>query len=109
MDPRDHLRALPDGLACTVCDESVPGDRIRLLARRENLTFIQVACVRCGSTTLEFLADTPPAAVAIPDPPAITADDVLDVHEYLASWQGDLGTLFAPGGAPPSMDGGRRG
>lgn len=28
MDPRDQQRALPDGLNCTVCDESVPSERM---------------------------------------------------------------------------------
>ncbi|MBI2762546.1 MAG: hypothetical protein HYX54_02145 [Chloroflexi bacterium] len=95
MDPRDHLRALPDGLACTVCNEPVPVDRIRLLARRDDLVFIQVECERCGSTALEFLAEAAPEGVSAPDRPAISTDDVLAMHEFLDTWTGGVGALLA--------------
>jgi hypothetical protein len=52
MDPRDHLRALLDGMACTVCDAPVPAERIHLVANREDLTFLQIACQAFGSTAL---------------------------------------------------------
>ena len=95
MDHRDHLRALPDGLACTVCNEPVPADRIRLLARREDLTFIQVDCARCGSATLEFVAEARPVGAVSDLLPAITTEDVFAIHEFLDDWQGDLRTLFS--------------
>ena len=122
MDPRDPLRALPDGLFCTVCNEPVPADRIRLLARREDLTFIQVECAECGSTGLEFLADPqraeadphgaeadPLALEMVPVPEAISPDDVFAMHEFLADWQGDIQTLVArPGGPAAPMEPGPR-
>src|SRR6185436_2346908 len=55
MDPLDHLLALPDGLRCTVCDERVPATRIRLLAWRDDLAFLQIDCQGCASTTLGFV------------------------------------------------------
>lgn len=94
MDPRDHLRALRDGLTCTVCNEPVPIDRVRLLARRDDLAFIQVACGECGSTTLEFLADPAPSSVPAPVRPVISTDDVLSMHEFLDGWNGDVTTLL---------------
>ncbi len=96
MDPRDHLRALMDGLACTVCNEPVPVDRIRLLARRDDLAFIQIECVGCGSTTLEFLAGAPSGSVPLPPRPVVTAGDVLAMHEFLEAWTGDFGALLSP-------------
>lgn len=111
MDPRDPLRALPDGLFCTVCNEPVPAERIRLLARREDLTFIQVECALCGSTALEFLAD--PTAVeadslpgeGVPAPAAISPDDIFAMHEFLADWQGDIQALVGrPGGPAAPME-----
>ncbi len=93
MDPRDHLRALPDGLVCTVCDETVPAERIRLLARREDLSFIQVDCLGCGSTSLEFVADPDPDAVSPMGSEAVTADDVRGMRDFLDGWTGDLRTL----------------
>ncbi len=99
MDPLDHLRALPDGLRCSVCDERVPATRIRALARRDDLTFIEIDCDACSSSTLGFVlagrTDEPaPSHEGVP----ITGDDVLDMHELLATWRGDLAGLLARDG-----------
>jgi phage FluMu protein Com len=101
MDPLDHLLALPDGLRCTVCDERVPATRIRLLARRDDLAFLQIDCPSCASATLGFVhggrtdgpapLDDPP----LDERPPIDADDVLDMHQLLATWRGDLTGLLA--------------
>lgn len=113
MDPRDHQRALPDGLVCTVCNEPVPVDQIRFLASRDDLMFIQVTCGRCGSTALEFVADLPPGPdesvhVGPNSHEPISSDDVLAVHELLAGWQGDLRTLLASLRGATGSDGGTR-
>jgi hypothetical protein len=96
MDPLDHLDPLPDGLRCSVCDEPVPVARVRLLARRDDLVFLQIDCPACSSATLGFVLDgrMDGAAPAIDRPP-IDADDVLDMHELLAGWQGGLTGLLA--------------
>ena len=96
MDPLDHLLALPDGLDCTVCDQRVPATRIRTLARRDDLTFIEIDCEACASSTLGFLLAGQADAPAIQhDGDPITGDDVLDMHELLASWRGDLAGLLS--------------
>ena len=95
MDPLDHLLALPDGLRCTVCDERVPATRIRLLAWRDDLAFLQLDCAACASTTLGFVLDgraDEPADLPESDP--VSADDVLDMHQFLATWRGDLAGLL---------------
>lgn len=96
MDPLDHLVALPDGLPCSVCEERVPATRIRLLARRDDLAFLEIDCDACGNATLGFVvageADAPrdhPAAIPV------SADDVLDMHQLLATWHGDLAGLLS--------------
>ena len=95
MDPLDHRLALPDGLRCTVCDERVPAERLRLLAWRDELVFLQIDCSSCLSTTLGFVVsgsgDEP---LQRPTDPPITSDDVLDMHQLLASWRGDLRELL---------------
>ena len=100
MGPQDHLRALHDGADCTVCDAHVPADRIRLLARRDDLLFLQVVCPSCGSTALGFVADTAglPEADRLAGSEPVDADDVLDMHALLESWSGDLASLV--GGRP---------
>jgi hypothetical protein len=111
MDPLDHLLELPDGLRCTVCDERVPATRIRALAHRDDLTFIEIDCEACASSTLGFVlagrTDEPApsressganerGADEAADP--VSADDVLDMHELLASWRGGLTDLLARDG-----------
>ena len=102
MDPLDHLLALPDGLRCTVCDDRVPATRIHLLAWRDDLAFLQIDCGACLSTTLGFMVggrgDEPTAPPAAP----ITSDDVLDMHQLLATWRGDLAGLLGPDGRGPA-------
>ena len=95
MDPVDHLLALPGGHHCTVCGEPVPAARVQLLAWRDDLVFVQLECAACLSTTLGFVLGgrsegpaRPPAA----DP--ISSDDVLDMHQLLATWRGDLTGLL---------------
>ena len=102
MDPQDHLRALIDGLGCTVCEERVPPDRVRLLARRDDLLFLQVDCRTCGSTSLGFIADEaqPGGADDYDGPAAISTDDVLDMHALLEGWTGDLRSLVRGAGTP---------
>lgn len=103
MDPLDHLLALPDGLRCTVCDERVPATRIRLLAHRDDLAFLEIDCGACSSATLGFVlggrTDGPMPADGMRSQadgrPPISADDVLDMHELLATWRGDMAGLLA--------------
>jgi hypothetical protein len=95
MDPLDHLLALTDGLHCTVCDERVPATRVRLLAWRDDLAFLQIDCDACASTTLGFVLDgTSDEAAPLRDGDPISSDDVLDMHQLLATWSGDLAGLL---------------
>ncbi len=104
MDPLDHLLALPDGPQCSVCDERVPIDRVKVLAWRDDLVFLELDCDGCLSTTLGFVlggrADGPAEAPTdaptdAPQAEPISSDDVLDMHQLLASWRGDLTGLLA--------------
>jgi len=102
VDPLDQHRAGLDGMTCAVCEGSVPRDAIHLLARRDDLAFVQVACPACESTTLAFVLDgtSDPGADAAP----VSADDVLDMHVLLRGWDGGLLELLGrPGiGAGPA-------
>jgi hypothetical protein len=52
MDPRDDLDSLAGGVGCAACGEIVPSDAIRILARRDDLVFVEVACPGCRSESL---------------------------------------------------------
>lgn len=113
MDPLDHLLALPDGLRCTVCEERVPATRVKLLARRDDLLFLQIECPACGSTSLGFIADERVEweTERLDRGAVVSSDDVLDMHAFLEEWTGDLASLVrAPSGRRfgPALPGDRR-
>lgn len=116
MDPLDPGRARLDGLRCAVCDGSVPPDAVQTLAWREGLTFAQIACDACSSSTLAILVDGSGLEAPVMDARApdgdveepggaerVTSDDVLDMHLLLRTWQGGLRELVTdPSPTEPS-------
>src|SRR5882724_1896872 len=98
MDPRDRLQPFANGVDCAVCGGLVPMDRIRILARRDDLAFLELACAACNSESLgivaagrsdesgsqpfygEFLAADD---IRFRDAPTIGADDLLAAREML--------------------------
>jgi len=86
-------------MGCTVCQELVPADRIRLLARRDDLLFFEVDCGACGSSGLGFIGDVVADGFVADETdrlcggPPVSSDDVLDMHAFLADWTGDLATV----------------
>ncbi len=107
MGPSDRPRPLPDGAACTACGAPVPTGRIRILARRDDLAFVELACPGCGSAALGLLlpagsADDGPVLDVAAEPPVgdrrtprrtirpISDADVAAVRADLAAWDGDL-------------------
>jgi hypothetical protein len=52
MDPRDDLESLAGGVDCAACGEFVPTARIRILARRDDIVFVEVTCPACRSDSL---------------------------------------------------------
>jgi hypothetical protein len=52
MDPRDDLGSLAGGVDCAACGSFVPTDRIRVLARREDISFVEIDCATCRSESL---------------------------------------------------------
>jgi hypothetical protein len=103
MDRPDHPERFLGGADCAACGSSVPASRVRLLAERDDLVFAELGCPACGSVSLAIVvkaAPTPDAAVP-PEPGAaggapVGADDVLDMHEFLAGYRGDARGLLPP-------------
>jgi hypothetical protein len=103
---RDRSGPLPDGAACTACGATVPGARIRILAHRDDVAFVEMECPSCESTTLGLLIGTAgadgvsldlssdaPSGVAGPRRMVarpITEADVDAIRRDLAEWHGDL-------------------
>ena len=91
MDPRDRLRPLLDGVGCTACGTLVPADRIRILAHRDDLAFVELACLSCRSEILGLLIAPDEAADAASRP--ISMDEVQSMRDFLAGWSGDVRSL----------------
>ena len=98
MDPRDRLQPFANGVDCAVCGGLVPMDRIRILARRDDLAFLELACASCKSESLGIVvAGRSDGSGSRPsygefetaddarfrDAPTIGADDLLIARELL--------------------------
>ena len=55
MDPRDDLDSLAGGVGCAACGELVPTDRVRVLARRDDIAFVELQCAACRSESLAIV------------------------------------------------------
>lgn len=118
MDSPDWLRTQLTSFTCPACGRRYRGSRIKLLAERDGLFFVDLDCSRCGSHTvaivtveldeshlsiidasdIELEVDLEPEHLgeALPDNASlVTGDDVLDMHQLLASFDGDMHALLA--------------
>jgi len=102
MDQRDRLQPFASGVDCSICGGLVPMDRIRILARRDDLAFVELACATCSSESLGIIVagrpDSPDAADSrhaygefdaaddsrFRNAPAIGPDDLLVARELLS-------------------------
>ena len=123
MDPRDDLDSLAGGVDCAACGEVVPTDRVRVLARRDDIAFVEIQCEACRSESLGIVItagtlgqpsgdDTglaftatygefgPGDAARFQGARPIGAGDLEHVHDLLA--RGGLDALVGHSGPPPS-------
>ncbi|HET7704177.1 MAG TPA: hypothetical protein VFK35_12310 [Candidatus Limnocylindrales bacterium] len=61
MDPRDDLDSLAGGVDCAACGHLVPTARIRVLARRDDIAFVEIHCPDCRSESLGIVIAADPA------------------------------------------------
>jgi hypothetical protein len=124
MDRRDRLRPFPAGAACTACGATVPTSQMRILARRDDVAFVELTCRTCGSESLGLLIagedpEGAPVIDVVADGPRqgdagsrITDDPISAAHaaalaDHLRAWDGDLvGWLDAIGHGEPDEPGG---
>lgn len=118
MDAEGWLMNELATFGCAACGQAYGRGHIQLIAQREELFFVDLSCPRCGSQAVaivtiqvdgematleggELVRAHQPEADAASDGPPISADDVLDAHEVLAGFDGDVYQLIARFGGKP--------
>jgi hypothetical protein len=102
---------------CGVCHHVFAPEDIQVLSRRADMWMMVVSCTECHARNFvaAVLGDGDPSEAQLAlrrlsrqhsdrpleplesidaDPPPITIDDVLDMHEYLRGFDGDFQRLF---------------
>lgn len=114
MNGPEWLHSQLTTFTCPACRRSYEAGSICLLAERDGLFFVDLDCAACQSKSVAIVTigmDDAEAAIAeIPviydlpeqieprprragDSP-ISADEVLEMHEFLARFRGDIDQLF---------------
>ena len=98
-----RLREQAKDYDCRVCGANHATSEIRLLERMDTAWIVRVTCWSC-KTSIKLLvyADRERAALAPMRErpirgrrPPITLDEVIDAHEFLERFEGDVRALFA--------------
>ena len=108
------LREQAKNYDCSVCGTNHSKSDISVLGKREGGWVVRVTCVKCETaiTLLVYVGEQNeakakplPAAKALsaelsrrPRRPPVTLDEVLDAHDLLEAFNGDVRELFAPRG-----------
>ena len=115
MDAESWLTSELATFGCAACGQAYGEGHIHLIAQREELFFVDLTCDHCGSQAVAIVTiqvDGETARLeggelvraetheqidlaAAPAGPAVSADDVLDVHELLDEFEGDVHQLIA--------------
>jgi hypothetical protein len=107
MDAESWLTSELASFGCAACGQAYGHGRIRLIAQREELFFVDLTCDHCGSQAVaivtiqlegeaatldggELVRVNGGEADAAPGGPPISADDVIDAHDLLADFEGDV-------------------
>ena len=104
-EKRELIKHLVASIPCAVCQHCYEPDDVRIVEHHGEIWILAVKCDHCGTQGLVFamikeeemetVSDLAPQEWArFREMPRIDADDVLDVHEFLRDFDGDLVSLF---------------
>lgn len=97
------LRERAKAFDCTVCGTNHARSEIRLIGRMEKAWIVRVTCSSCSTAFKLLVLEQQETASISPvkeerprdrRKPPMTADDVLDAHEKLREFRGDVSALF---------------
>lgn len=102
----DFVRQLLENIKCVVCSEPYDESDVTIMGQQDELWMLMVSCHHCGTQGIilamvkedeqvELLTDLGPEELErVKSLPAISSDDVLDVHRFLRDFDGDFTRLF---------------
>lgn len=101
-----YLREQAKGFDCSVCGTNHARSDIRVLGKLESAWIVRVTCSTCQTAfkLLVVVEDQKAAVSPVKEErprerrrPPVTMDEVLDAHEVLNEFQGDVSALFKRG------------
>jgi hypothetical protein len=111
MDGADWLRTQLTSFGCAACGQAYDPGKIRVLAERDGLFFVDLGCANCGTqavaiVTIQVDEDEITRAdagelfeegglVVQRETAAVSPDDVLAMHSFLSDFSGDVNALLA--------------
>jgi hypothetical protein len=116
MDAEGWLASELAAFACAACGQPYGEAQVRVIARREELWFVDLSCPHCGSQAVAIVtiqvedesgedegtlsAGDLPEGPSVPGAPVVSVDDVIDAHVLLRDFEGDVHQLIARFEAP---------
>ncbi len=90
---------------CSVCGTNHSRSEIRVLGKVDAMWIVRVTCAKCDTSFKLLVAVEDKRAAARPVKeapgrerrPAMSADDVIDAHDFLETFDGDVRALFGAG------------
>ncbi len=103
MNILKFLREQAKGYDCHVCGSNHSSSEIRVLGKLESAWIVRVTCASCQTAFKLLVVVDESRAAAVPvkeDHPSgrrrqpVTADEVLDAHEFLSTYEGAMSALL---------------
>ena len=103
MNILKYLREQARLYNCNVCGTNHSRSKISVLGKLESAWIVRVTCMKCQTAfkLLVVIEEQRAAVTPVREEPdrgsrqAVTADEVIDAHEFLEGYEGDVRTLFA--------------
>lgn len=108
MLPKENIiKKLITSSKCEVCGRNYEVKNIDILGHEQEIWFLKIRCSACNHQSLVAAVvrenKIPPDSELtrseqdkFRDSPAITSDDVLDMHNFLKKFKGDITGFFTP-------------
>ena len=102
------IKKLMSSIKCAVCGQCYEEDSIKIIGHQEDLWFLDVSCPVCHTQCLAAATvkeDKAPQVITdltgaeqekFGGVDRLTADEVLDMHNFLKNFDGDFSRLFCP-------------